>query len=258
MRVIDHPFTDPFFNLAAEEYLFRHSVETETVCVLWQNRPSVIIGKHQDAASEVNRPFAQAHHILLARRFSGGGAVYHDLGNLNITLIGPLEAAYPRRFTAWLAGFLQRAGIPAVADTRHALYADGLKLSGSAQYVRRNRLLHHATLLFSTDLDRLRQVLDAYPSPEPAPIAGSSARRLFTQSVKSPVGNVSDFGKPGLSLHAFREQLRQAMLTDPTSPLRCPEAVVCSRLERLEIEAIKRLRNEKYANPAWNTPSYPL
>lgn len=258
MRVIDHPFTDPFFNLAAEEYLFRHTVETETVCMLWQNRPCVSIGKHQDAGSEVNRVFAQAHHILLIRRFSGGGAVYHDLGNLNITLIGPLEAAYPRRFTDWLAGFLQRAGIPAVADDRHALYADGLKLSGSAQYVRRNRLLHHATLLFSTDLDRLRQVLDAPPSDQPTQVAGSSVRRLFTKSVKSPVGNVSDFGKPVLSLDAFREQLRQAMLTDPTSPLRCPEAVVCSRLERQEIEAIKRLRNEKYANPTWNIQTYPL
>lgn len=258
MRVIDHPFTDPFFNLAAEEYLFRHAVETETVCLLWQNRPSVIIGKHQDAESEINRPFAAAHHILLARRFSGGGAVYHDLGNLNITLIGPLEAAYPRRFTDWLAGFLQRAGVPVVADARHALYAEGLKLSGSAQYVCRDRLLHHATLLFSTDLDWLRQVLDAPPCRQPKQVAGSSARRLFTKSVKSPVGNVSDFGKPGLSLCAFRQQLRQAMLADSVSPLRCPEAVVCSRPERQEMEAIKRLRNEKYANPAWNIQTYPL
>lgn len=248
MRVIDHSFTDPFFNLAVEEYVFRHS--PEPVCVLWQNEPAVIIGKHQDVWSEVNRPFAEAHHIHVARRFSGGGAVYHDLGNLNLTFIGQVDEDSPAQFTRWLAGFLQTAGVPVVSDARQALFVNGRKISGSAQYVRRDRFLHHATLLFSADLDRLRHVLN--PSDQAAPAETAKPRRLFTKSVKSPVANLTEFLRETESIGRFRERLLQALLEIPDRPGGRRGTATRAALSLHDIDAIKRLRNEKYAKAAWN------
>lgn len=254
MRVIDHSFTDPFFNLAAEAYLFHHS--PEPVCMLWQNEPAVLIGKHQDVWSEVNRPFAEANHIHIARRFSGGGAVYQDLGNLNLTFIGQLDEDSPEQFTRWLARFLQTAGVPAIADTRQALFVEGRKISGSAQYVRRNRFLHHATLLFSADLDRLRLVLD--PPAENCPTAAPGPPRLFTQSVKSPVANLSELLRTEETLDRFRGRLLQALQEDPNRPGGHGRATVRTVLNLQDINAIKRLRNEKYAKSPWNMNTYPL
>lgn len=294
MRLIDHRGTDPYFNLAAEEYLFHALPAAETVCMVWQNRPTVVIGKHQDTEREVNRPFAEANHIQVARRFSGGGAVYHDLGNLNLSFIGRLGADSPESVTRWLAGFLRGLGVPVVADARLALFVQGLKISGSAQYIRRERFLHHATLLFSTDLDRLRQVLDAPPaSPSPAarsaffattsfsssavegapsPSSFSASvdvttpsfplsrrpRRWFTPSVKSPVANLSGFLSAPCSLEAFRQTLLHALAEGTDSPASCRGPVVRMEFDSRDEEAIKRLRNEKYANAGWIAPTYPL
>lgn len=256
MRVIDHSFTDPYFNLAAEEYLFRHLPETETACMLWQNRPAVIIGKYQDVDKEVNRAFAEANRIAVARRFSGGGAVYHDLGNLNLTFIGQFPHHNPEHFTRWLAGFLGGLGVSVSVDARQALFVEGLKISGSAQYIRRNRFLHHATLLFSTDLDRLRIVLDAPPNPPG--LCTNNRRRLFTPSVKSPVANLSDFLAPGYSLETFRRHLLLALPEGAGKRENRPSRIACKGFDGQEIEAIKRLRNEKYANAAWNLDTYTL
>lgn len=306
MRIIDHRDTDPYFNLAAEEYLFGCLPATETACMLWQNRPVVVVGKHQDVESEVNRPFAEANRIGVARRFSGGGAVYHDLGNLNLTFIGRLGEDSPEGFTQWLAGFLRRLGIPVEGDARLALFVKGLKISGSAQYVRRDRFLHHATLLFSTDLDRLVKVLDAsYGRALPAALSVSPAsqaasvsaisspfsvlsdasapsassathvlsassatasvevspgrnRRLFTRSVKSPVANLSDFLPSSYTLETFRQCVLKAWAEGEIGPAKHPCPIVRKDFDGPEKEAIKRLRNEKYANGGWIASTYPL
>lgn len=254
MQVIDHSFTDPFFNLAAEAYLFHYS--PEPVCMLWQNEPAVLIGKYQDVWSEVNRPFAEANHIHIARRFSGGGAVYQDLGNLNLTFIGHLDEDSPEQFTRWLARFLQTAGVPAISDDRQALFVNGRKISGSAQYVRRNRFLHHATLLFSADLDRLRLVLD--PPAQNGRAVAAQPRRLCTRSVKSPVANLSELLRTEETIDRFRGRLLQALLEDPDRPGRRGRAAVRTILNPQDIDAIKRLRNEKYAKAPWNMNTYPL
>ena len=131
MLYINNPYTDAWFNLAAEEYLLKNF--SDDIFMLWQNEPSVIIGKHQNVWDEINRNYIQKKHIKVVRRYSGGGAVYHDSGNLNITFIQNSKELASGIFTARLIAFLATFGIRAEADERQALTIDGLKISGSAQ-----------------------------------------------------------------------------------------------------------------------------
>lgn len=246
MWCIDNPHTDPLFNLAAEEYLF-HSLP-DTVFMLWQNDPAVLIGKHQEVRKEVNLAFARSRGIKIVRRFSGGGAVYQDRGNFNLTFIETTSRPDTRRFTRLIQDFLLTScSLPAAADTRQALFVNALKISGCAQYIRKGRVLHHATLLFSTDLQTLSTVLDAPPCPdEPAAL---SPRPV--ESVKSPVANLSSFLPPTLSSHDFREALFRYFAS--LFPSSHPCFFTPARLQTL-----KRLRKEKYANPQWNINAYRL
>ena len=143
MLYINNPYTDAWFNLAAEEYLLKNF--SDDIFMLWQNEPSVIIGKHQNVWDEINRNYIQKKHIKVVRRYSGGGAVYHDSGNLNITFIQNSKELASGIFTARLIAFLATFGIRAEADERQALTIDGLKISGSAQSIHKGRILHHAT-----------------------------------------------------------------------------------------------------------------
>ena len=128
MLYIDNPYTDAWFNLAAEEYLLKNF--SDDIFMLWQNEPSVIIGKHQNVWDEINRNYIQEKHIKVVRRYSGGGAVYHDSGNLNITFIQNSKELASGTFTARLIAFLATFGIRAEADERQALTIDGLKNIG--------------------------------------------------------------------------------------------------------------------------------
>ena len=157
MLYINNPYTDAWFNLAAEEYLLKNF--SDDIFMLWQNEPSVIIGKHQNVWDEINRNYIQEKHIKVVRRYSGGGAVYHDSGNLNITFIQNSKELASGTFTARLIAFLATFGIRAEADERQALTIDGLKISGSAQCIHKNRVMYHCTLLFSANLDVLHTVL---------------------------------------------------------------------------------------------------
>lgn len=157
MYCIDNPYTDPYFNLAAEEYLFRE--RRENFFMLWRSTPSVVIGKHQDATRELDGEAAAARGVRLVRRLTGGGAVYHDLGNFNLTFIGDCRLVRADRLTEAIAAFLRSLGLPVRSDERRNLWIDGKKISGSAQSIRKERCIHHATLLFASDLETLRAVL---------------------------------------------------------------------------------------------------
>ena len=159
IRCIYSPYTDIYFHLAAEEYLLKQG--TEDVFMLWQSVPSVVIGKHQRLRSEVDKEWAKQHRIAIARRFSGGGAVYHDLGNVNFTFIETVSRL--PEFVHYLQrtlDFLSFIGIEAKGDERLGIYLNGLKISGSAQCVHKDRVLYHCTLLYDTDLTILNKVLN--------------------------------------------------------------------------------------------------
>ena len=150
--------TDPYYNLAIEEYLLSHT--DEDIFMLWQNDKTVVIGKNQNAYAEVDLAYAEKNGIRIARRLSGGGAVYHDMGNLNYTFItSNADALDFARFTRPVIEALASLGVNATLSGRNDLECDGKKFSGNAQYVKDGRVLHHGTLLFDTDAEVLSRVL---------------------------------------------------------------------------------------------------
>jgi lipoate---protein ligase len=148
---------DPFFNLALEEVLLKNS--QDEFLILGINNPSVIIGKHQSAHREVNTKFVIENNIPVIRRISGGGTVFHDKGNLNFTFIRQSESGKQvdfRKYTLPVIEFLSSIGVEAKFEGKNDLKVGGFKISGNAEHIYRNRVLHHGTILFSTSLDMLR------------------------------------------------------------------------------------------------------
>ncbi len=160
MKYLRLTTTDPYYNLAVEEYLFRHA--KEDIFMLWQNEPTVVIGKNQNAYAEVNLSYAKEHGIHVSRRITGGGAVYHDLGNINYSFVTSdtyADSLNYARFCEPILGALADLGLPCVLNGRNDLECGGRKFSGNAQYTADGRILHHGTLLFDTDLSVMSSVL---------------------------------------------------------------------------------------------------
>ena len=157
MKYIRLSTTDPYYNLAVEDYLLRNT--KEEVFMLWQNAPTVVIGKNQNAYAEVDLSYAAAHGIRVARRITGGGAVYHDAGNVNYTFITSGTSVGYAPFTRPMIDALASLGIVAGLSGRNDIEWQGKKISGNAQYVADGRVLHHGTLLFDTDVETMSAVL---------------------------------------------------------------------------------------------------
>ena len=230
MRCFHNTFTDIYFHLAAEEYLLKQ--ETDSVFMLWQDTPSVVMGKHQSVQLEVNREWAEEQQIQIARRFSGGGAVYHDLGNVNLTFIETVSrlpdfSLYLHR----ILDFLKLIGLPAKGDERLGIYLDGLKISGSAQCVHKNRVLYHCTLLYDTNLAALNKVLN----PDVIAHDGTLSSVYAVPSIRSEVTNIGRY-LPAGSVDDFKENAFQYF----------SESQSVSSFSVEEKEAVNRLRSEKY------------
>jgi len=241
MYCIDNPHTDAYFNLAAEEYLLKNF--PGDVFMLWQNEPSVIIGKHQNIQTEVNLDFIRGKQIKVARRYSGGGAVYHDPGNLNLTFIETSDHPDFDKYVRQMQDFLSTVGIHATSDERRALYIDGLKISGSAQYIRRNKVLYHATLLFSSNLSNLTATLYT-KSAEMESVQPSEAWR-YVKSVKSAVTNISEHLPCPLSIHEFRRIIIKYFINNNINSNTYTFSIK-------DTAAITKLVQEKYATTEWN------
>lgn len=162
MIFIKSPYTNPFFNLAAEEYLFTHS--SEEIIMLWKSTPSVIIGKHQNGYAEINYPYLRENNIAVARRISGGGTVFLDMGNLNFTFIQQGSEGNMVNFKRFLEPVkmaLNKIDLPVILGEKNTLLLKGKKISGNAEHVIKNRVLHHGTLLFQSNLDVLNESIEA-------------------------------------------------------------------------------------------------
>jgi len=183
MRFILSPSTQPSFNLAAEEFLF--SANEGDFVFLYINEPSVIIGSNQAVENEADLNFCTENNIQIIRRLSGGGAVYHDTGNLNYCFIHEKTATpLSADFLKPIVNALTTLNIPVEIGKRKDLWLDGYKISGTASHISKNRELHHGTLLYDTNLIKLHQALN----PEKRDVI-----RKATASIPSPVKNIRTF-----------------------------------------------------------------
>jgi len=237
MRCIIRKDTDPYFNLAAEEFVVKNF--EEDTFMLWRNEPSVIIGKHQNTFAEINTGFIRKHNIKVVRRISGGGAVYHDLGNLNFSFTskGELNKLVDfDKFTQPIVRALKKLGIDVQTGNRNSLYIDGLKISGNAEHVFKNKVLHHGTLLFAGNLYDLNEAIK--PS-------GLQYDDKAVKSVRSSVTNISNYLAPTITIEAFAQFILNEMLESN------PDAYLYEYTPD-DILSIEQLRNEKYNTWEWN------
>jgi lipoate-protein ligase A len=236
--------TDPNFCLATEEYLLKN--RTEDIFMVWQSRDAVVVGKHQNALAEINYRYVRENKIQLARRISGGGTVFHDMGNVNFSVIKNFIRADEisfRQFTEPVAEALSALGIRTGTTGRNDLTADGKKISGNAEHIHKNRVLHHGTLLYSSDLGRLGKAISVVPGK----YQGKSV-----QSIRSKVTNISSCIAISLSLSQFMlfliDHFRK---NNPGSSM--------DVLSQQEKEEVQRLSEQKYQTPEWQfgySPAY--
>jgi lipoate-protein ligase A len=244
MICIERKNTNPYFNLAAEEYVLKEF--TDDVFMLWRNEPCIIVGKHQNTLAEVNLDFVRENNIPVVRRITGGGTVFHDLGNLNFTFIknGKAEKLINfRKFTRPIIEVLSKLGVEAKFEGRNDLTIEGRKFSGNAEHVYKNRVLHHGTLLFSSQLTDLSKALKVDPS---------KFQDKAIKSVRSRVTNISGHLTEPLDVLEF-EKLIHDHIADKYDDFRVIE------FSRQDIEKIEKMTAEKYNTWDWNfgySPKY--
>jgi lipoate-protein ligase A len=243
MLIFFRPFTDPYFNIAAEEYFVKHA--TEDICMIWINEQSVIIGKHQNAFAEINYPFIHKNKIPVIRRISGGGAVYHDTGNVNFTFIKKTDKANQvdfGKFTSIIVKFIQSFGLEVNVSKRNSLFIGNLKFSGHAEHIFHDRVLHHGTILYNTDL----QLLQLSLNPE------KEYQGKAMQSVRNEVTNIAPLLSQSIEIHQFVDKL-VAWLKEYYAGSSAYE------IQHDELEAIEYLSESKYKTWQWNfgySPKY--
>lgn len=196
MKYLINNSTDPYFNLAFDEYCLENIQSEEPYFFLWRNRPAVIIGLNQNAYSEVNLDYLYSHGITLARRVTGGGAVYHDLQNMNYTIIGRNPSPQP------MVDALRSLGVPAELTGRNDIFVEGRKVSGYARRVSHDQEIIHGTLMYDVDLDTLTHVLDTQ---------GSKMQAKGISSVKSRVANLKEYLPQFKSLDELQTALQEIL-----------------------------------------------
>lgn len=238
MLLIQNDNTNPYFNLALEEYFLKEF--GKDYFILWQNEPCVVIGKNQNALAEINEDFVRKNNIKIARRISGGGAVYHDLGNLNFTFvindIGNNLRNY-KKFLTPVIDALATLGIKSEMSERNDLTINGLKFSGNAQYKYKNRLLHHGTILFSSNLNNVRASLKT----------DNTVKGRWVKSVPSSITNLQEHLKTPLNIEDLKMIIQNQIKISQGSLSKY-------NLTKANNEKITKLVDEKYATDKWIAP----
>lgn len=237
MLCIHNKSTEPYFNMAAEEHFFKNF--NQNIFMLWQNDSAIIVGKHQNTLSEINIDYVKEKGIKVVRRLSGGGAVFHDLGNLNFTFIesgteGKLVDF--KKYTQPIIDVLNSLGINAVFEGRNDLTIDGKKFSGNAEHVIRDRVLHHGTLLFSSVMSNLANALKADES---------KFDDKAVKSIRSRVTNINEHLKKPISISDFTDLIMKHIMESNKNS----ELYVISEKDK---EIISELSKTKYSTWEWN------
>lgn len=238
MRYVDNNgITDPRLNLAFEEYLLRHVACEEPLLLFYVNEPSVIIGRNQNTLEEIDPDYVSAHGIHVVRRLSGGGAVYHDLGNLNFSIVtnGKEHLHDFARFTEPVAAVLRSLGVPVELRGRSDLFVEGRKISGNAQYATSTRMFSHGTLLFDTDLGEMLRAIN----PRRMQIESKAVH-----SVRSAVANIRELLPRDMTLADLRAELLRGIFGSGPIPT--------LDLTRADWQRIGEVADGRYRLWTWN------
>ncbi len=245
MIYIPNDSTNPYYNLALEEYILKQFDLDENIVLIWQNRPTVVVGRFQNTIEEINHDFVDNMSISVVRRMSGGGAVYHDLGNLNFTFIVKYDPKKSLDFKAFIdpvVKTLNILGIKAEFSSRNDITIDGKKFSGNAQYISKNKLLHHGTLLFKSNINNMQQALN---------VGNDKIESKGIKSVRNRVTNIADHLKPNITINDFKQILLRNIFNN--------KAITTCHLSSTDINIIQKLMIGKYITWEWNygeSPEY--
>lgn len=235
MKYIETKSTNPYYNLACEEVVLTERREGDYL-MLWQNDNTIVIGQNQNTDAEINREQVEKLHVNVVRRMTGGGAVYHDLGNLNYSFItdeNDSEKIAFEKFTGPVVAALKKLGLNAEASGRNDILVEGRKVSGIAQRHLNGRILHHGTLLFSEDLDMANEVLKVDPD---------KIKAKGVKSVRSRIANISEF-LPEMTLKDFWDYLKSEFSNGDLE---------LTEFTPKELEQARMLEKEKYSTWEWN------
>lgn len=241
MYFIDNKgITDPQINLAIEEYVLRTmDIEEDSFLLFYINEPSIIVGKNQNTIEEIDTDFVENNGIKVVRRLSGGGAVYHDLGNLNYSFITKDDGESFRnfeKFTEPVVEALSKIGVKAELIGRNDLLVEGRKISGNAQFATQGRMFSHGTLMFDTEIDTVVSALK---------VRKDKIESKGIKSIRSRVANISEFLQEPMTIEEFRLEILKSIFGGE-------ENIKYKELTDEDWENIHELSRERYANWDWN------
>lgn len=246
MKYIENYSNDPRYNLAFEEYCFKHLPRDEDYILLWINGPAIIIGKNQNTLEEVNSEYVKEKNISVVRRITGGGAVYHDLGNLNFSIITNADGSSVidfKKYNLSILETLKELGVHCELSGRNDITIDQKKFSGIAQSIWKDRVLNHGTLLFDTELNVLSQALN---------VKQDKIESKGVKSVKSRVTNIKDYLNIDVNIDEFREVLLKSILKTEDIQSKI------LKLSEEQLVEIDELFKEKYSTWDWNYGHSPV
>ncbi|MBU0906011.1 MAG: lipoate--protein ligase [Firmicutes bacterium] len=241
MYFIDNKgITDPRINLAIEEYALKTmDVDKDSYFLFYINEPSIIIGKNQNTIEEINTDYVESNGIHVVRRLSGGGAVYHDLGNLNFSFLTKDDGDSFRnfkKFTQPIVDALKEMGVDAELSGRNDILAGGRKISGNAQFSTKGRMFSHGTLMFDTEIEAVVSALK---------VRKDKIESKGIKSIRSRVANIMEFIEEPISIDEFRLKLLHSIFGGE-------EEVKTIELTEEDWANIHALSKERYANWEWN------
>lgn len=248
MKYIVNTSNDPAYNVALEAYAFQKLTDIDEIFILWINEPAIIIGRHQNTIQEINKEFIDKNGIHVVRRLSGGGAVYHDLNNLNYTIISnnTQEAAFDfQTFSKPVIDTLAKLGVKAEFTGRNDLEINGQKFAGNAQAYYKGRMMHHGCLLFDVDMSVLGQALK---------VSKDKIESKGIKSVRARVTNIVDHLSDKITVQEFSDAILAQMKEEYPEM----DEYVLSDAELSEIQA---MRDNQFATWDWTygkAPEYTI
>lgn len=229
---------DPSVNLAIEEFILRYLDQNETYLLFYINDPSIIIGKNQNTIEEINTDVVERENIYVIRRLSGGGAVYHDRGNLNFSFITKDDGDNFhnfKRFTDPVVSALRDMGVNAELSGRNDLMADGKKISGNAQFASKGRMFSHGTLMFDSNIEDVVRALN---------VKMEKIESKGIKSIRNRVANIKDYLDEPMTIEVFKEKILEGIYGG--------QVVQEYRLTEKDWKIINDISNKRYKNWDWN------